>query len=90
MPKKNVERRSYNFEIRAEQDEGREMILSAEIFELFAILSLQISITYAPRLFTSRILLSIFSKRSSEVAIAITGVPFSISDIVPCFSSPAA
>ena len=45
---------------------------------------------YKRQALTSLILLIVFSYKSSSVASAITGVPFSIREMVPCFNSPAA
>ena len=47
-------------------------------------------ITLAPLDFTSFILLIVLGAIFSSVIIATTGVLSSISDIVPCFNSPAA
>ena len=49
-----------------------------------------IMITLAPRERTSRTFDIIFAKTFSCVAIAITGTLSVISEIVPCFNSPAA
>ncbi len=49
-----------------------------------------IIITFAPRERTSRIFEIILANTSSCVASAITGTLSVISEIVPCFNSPAA
>ena len=46
--------------------------------------------TRAPRACTSTTLLMALSNRGIYVAAAITGVPSSIREMVPCFSSPEA
>ena len=48
------------------------------------------STTLAPRATTSRMLDTVFSNSAGWVASATTSVPSSISEIVPCLSSPAA
>ena len=51
--------------------------------------SVVINIVNAPLALVSFILLTVFSYNCLSVAIAITGVPSSIKEIVPCFNSPA-
>ena len=69
---------------------GIAMVLSAVCSIFSRNVSVVSASTSAPRAFTSTTLLMALSNRGIYVAAAITGVPSSIREIVPCFSSPEA